>query len=214
MEKTDLLKTDPEYYRATKSPSVLRLGPIPYLTITGQGDPSGKAFAERVQLLYSLIYAVKFRYKEENRDFVVPKLEGLWWYDEARWGTPSVSEAPKVIPRDVWEYKLLIRLPVFVTPEVVAATWDAIADKRRIAGVEPPVFEILEEGNVVQILHTGPFDKEPETLLKLQEYMSEKKMGRNGLHHEIYLSDFRRTAPEKLRTILREPVKLSGTGIA
>ncbi|MBN8783111.1 MAG: GyrI-like domain-containing protein [Terrimonas ferruginea] len=214
MEKTDLLKTDPDYYRATRHPSMLRLGPLPYLSVSGQGDPSGKAFAERVQLLYSLIYAVKFRYKEENRDFVVAKLEGLWWYDEERWGTPPVSEAPKVIPRDVWEYKLLIRLPVFVTAESVAATWKAIAGKRQIAGVEPPAFELLEEGDVVQILHTGPFDKEPETLARLQEYMSDKKMGRNGFHHEIYLSDFRRTAPEKLRTILREPVKVFGTGIA
>lgn len=214
MEKTDLLKTDPDYYKASKRPSRLRLGPLPYLSVSGQGDPSGKGFAERVQLLYSLIYAVKFRYKEENRDFTVAKLEGLWWYDEDRWGKPSMSEAPRLIPRDAWHYKLLIRLPVFVTAGSVAEAWKAIEAKRQIQGVEPPVFELFEEGDVVQVLHTGPFDKEPETLEKLLQFMQEHKMERNGVHHEIYLSDLRRTPPEKLRTILREPMKVSGTGIA
>lgn len=207
MEKLDLTKHFKSYYTAKTKPEVLHIEKARYLSITGKGDPSGEDFAQKIQAIYPVAYALKFAFKAQGKDFVVAKLEGLWWYDEVRYAGISIADSPTAIPRSEWEYRLLIRIPDYVEKKDVEATVEAsFASKNQAAIREVSYFE-MNEGKVVQMLHTGPFDNEPETLAKLKDFISAHALGRNGLHHEIYLSDFRKTPPHKLKTILREPVK-------
>ncbi|MET7254302.1 GyrI-like domain-containing protein [Dyadobacter fermentans] len=207
MEKLDLTKHFKSYYTAKTKPEVLHIEKARYLSITGKGDPSGEDFAQKIQAIYPVAYALKFAFKAQGKDFVVAKLEGLWWYDEVRYAGISIADSPTAIPRSEWEYRLLIRIPDYVEKKDVEATVEAsFASKNQAAIREVSYFE-MNEGKVVQMLHTGPFDNEPETLAKLNDFISAHALGRNGLHHEIYLSDFRKTPPHKLKTILREPVK-------
>ncbi len=207
MTKLDLTKEDRAYFTAKTKPEEYEPGPVRYLAVEGKGDPSSEDFAAKISALYSTAYTVKFDCKAVGNDFVVSKLEGQWWYDEQRFGTPSMEDAPRAIPRSEWEYRLLIRLPDFVTEAQVSSATKAVVQKKGIAGAAQVRMLELDEGRVVQMLHVGPFDKEPETLALMMAFMREKGMQKNGLHHEIYLSDFRKTPPEKLKTILREPVK-------
>lgn len=207
MEKTDLSKQYKQYYSAKRNPELVNIEAARFLSITGKGDPSGPAFADSIQALYSAAYGIKFFYKEQGKDFVVAKLEGLWKFDAANYKDVSMSDAPKLIPRSEWEYRLLIRLPDFVGKEVVAKALPEIAAKKNIARATDVEWFEMNEGKSVQMLHVGPFSTEPESLQKIADFCLEKGLQQNGLHHEIYLSDFRKTAEAKLKTILREPVK-------
>jgi hypothetical protein len=207
MTKLDLTKEFKSYYSAKTTPEIVRLGPARYLSICGKGDPSGEGFAQKIRALYPVAYHLKFAFKAKGKDFVVPKLEGLWWYDEARFAGVSISDAPQAIPREEWEYRLLIRIPDYIQREDVdLAVGECVAKKGNGLIQEVAYFE-MNEGEVVQMLHIGPFDTEPVSLGIIYDFILGHGFGRNGLHHEIYLSDFRKTPPEKLKTILREPVK-------
>ena len=206
MEKLDLSKEYKQYYTAKAKPELVTIEKASFLSICGKGDPSAPAFAERVEALYTTAYTIKFACKGEGKDFVVAKLEGLWWYDQERYGGLTMTEAPGKIPREEWEYRLLIRMPEFVSEQEVVSAIDVVLKKKAIALVSDIRFFEMEEGQCVQMLHVGPFDKEPETLKVMKGFMDEKGLKQNGLHHEIYLSDFRKVAAGKLRTILREPV--------
>lgn len=115
MEKLDLTKKYKNYFRASKKPELLEIEPASFLSIKGKGDPSGDDFAHAVQALYATAYTVKFIFKSMDKDFTVSKLEGLWWFDENKYGGFSMSETPRKIPRSEWEYRLLIMMPDFVT---------------------------------------------------------------------------------------------------
>ncbi|SDE99068.1 hypothetical protein SAMN04487996_108140 [Dyadobacter soli] len=207
MEKLDLAKQFKHYYTAKPKPELVDIEKAQYLSIQGKGDPSGEEFSQKIQAIYPVAYALKFAFKAKGKDFVVAKLEGLWWYDESRYQNATIDNAPQTIPRSEWEYRLLIRIPDFITQkDVESAVAECYASKGMTEIREVSYFE-MEEGKAVQMLHTGPFDTEPATLAKLMEFMTAHNLGRNGLHHEIYLSDFRKTSPDKLKTILREPVK-------
>lgn len=207
MEKIDLTKLYKDYYRAGTKPEIVQVEKALYISIEGKGDPSADGFASNVQALYAVAYAIKFIWKEKGRDFVVAKLEGLWWYDENKFGRPPIEDAPKSIPRSEWEYRLLIRMPDFVVEKDIDTAKSSVVDKKGLdlAG-KVMMYEMTEE-KCVQMLHVGPFDKEPETLKILAAFIQKNNFLKNGLHHEIYLSDFRKTAPAKLKTILREPVR-------
>lgn len=207
MEKLDLTKRYKTYYTAKITPELVDIEPAQFLALTGKGDPSGLPFSEKLQALYATAYAIKFECKQSGRDFTVPKLECLWWYDEHHFGRLSMSETPLDVPRSQWEYRQLIRMPEYITGEDVRKGIESIRAKKKSDLVTDIELYRIAPGKSAQILHIGPFSKEPESLIKLAEFMETKKLERNGLHHEIYLSDFRKTAPEKLRTILREPVK-------
>ncbi len=207
MEKLDLTRQFKSYYTAKSRPELVHIEKAQYLAIQGKGDPSGESFTQKIQAIYPVAYALKFAFKGQGKDFVVAKLEGLWWYDEDRYRNATIDNTPTTIPRSEWEYRLMIRIPDFITQkEVESAVAECYATKG-VAEIKEVSFFELEEGKVAQMLHTGPFDTEPETLAKLMEFMTTHNLGRNGLHHEIYLSDFRKTPPHKLKTILREPVK-------
>lgn len=204
----DLTKKFKNYYTAGAKPEIVAFeNAVPYLAIRGKGDPSGVEFSEKIQAMYSTAYAVKFHYKTEGKDFVVAKLEGQWWFDEARFGSPTIEEAPRKIPRSEWEFRLLLRMPDFVEKTVVEKSALKVAAEKGIALATEVHFFALAEGKAVQMLHIGSFSTEPASLVQLRAFCEANGLEKNGLHHEIYLSDFRKTAPEKLKTILREPVK-------
>ncbi|MCE7042588.1 GyrI-like domain-containing protein [Dyadobacter sp. CY312] len=206
MSKIDLTKTFKEYYTAKPKPELVHVHPSRYLSITGKGDPSEKMYQMNIQALYATAYHLKFNFKAKGHDFVVAKLEGLWWFDDAKFGGVTMADAPKLIPRSEWEYRLLIQMPEFVSESDILAAKDAVLKKKGIPFVENISFFGMNEGKSVQMLHVGPFSNEPETLAVMMQFIQKNNFGRNGLHHEIYLSDFNKTAPEKLKTILREPV--------
>jgi hypothetical protein len=207
MSKLDLTKHFKSYYTAKAKPEVVEIETAHFLSITGKGDPSDKEFLSSIQAMYATAYTIKFAYKAKSKDFVVARLEAQWWFDEHQYGNVTLEEAPTAVPRSEWQYRLLIRMPDYVTKHDVKSAAETVVAKKQIQLAGDVEFYTMAEGKTVQMLHVGPFDKEPETLKEMKTFMQAHNFKKNGLHHEIYLSDFRKTAPEKLRTILREPVK-------
>jgi len=199
--KLDLSKEYKSYYTAKTTPEIVDIGEGKFLTVEGKGAPGGDEFQAKVGALYSLAYGVKMLMKKEGRDFTVAKLEGLWWVDSDR---PYIE-----VPREEWRWKLLIRQPEFVTSEIVKKARQEVMKKKKMELVNEVKFEKMKEGKCVQILHIGPYSAEPESLAKMRKLMEDENLAENGRHHEIYLvMAYPRKAPEeKLKTILRQPVK-------
>lgn len=172
---------------------------IPYLSIEGKGEPAGKEFVKAVETLYPLAYGIKGLSKKEAKDFVVTKLEGLWWIESNK---PALK-----VPRSEWQWKLLIRLPEFVSNQMVESAKTEVAKKKKNPLVNQISFEKIREGKCVQIMHVGPYATEAETITKIKNFIKDNGLMENGYHHEIYLSDPRKVAPEKMKTILRQPVR-------
>ncbi|WP_433682849.1 GyrI-like domain-containing protein [Nocardia sp. CA-119907] len=181
--KLDLAKTDRHYYDATTQPQLRTFDTYGYLTVTGAGAPGGEVYIEAVQTLYRTAYGAKKLAKADGQDFVVPKLEGQWWVNS--------DEPPLSVPREQWQWKLMIRMPDTVSAEMVSGA----------------TFERLTEGEAIQVMHIGPYATEPETLARMEAFMAEQDLVMNGRHHEIYLSDPRKSPDAKTRTILRHPVR-------
>jgi hypothetical protein len=207
MEKLDLAKACKAYYTAKNKPELVLIEPAQFLSITGKGDPSEQPYADKLQALYAVAYTIKFRCKAMEKDFVVAKLEGLWSFDEETYENISMEEAPLKIPRSEWNYRMLIQLPEYVTEEHITTAVQIVLTKKQIMLAKEVALFKMKEGKVVQMLHTGPFSNEPQSLEQMMVFIKANDLKKNGLHHEIYLSDFRKTVPAKLKTILREPVK-------
>jgi hypothetical protein len=184
--KLDLLKEYKQYYTSKPKPEVVEFGEVSYLALEGQGEPAGEAFVDAIGALYPLAFGV-------------PKLEGLWWVDSVK---PALE-----VPREEWYWKLLIRMPEFVDAEMVEEARVVAFNKKGLELIHQINFEILTEGKCVQIMHVGPYATEPATIEQMQDYMKDNNYTENGLHHEIYISDPRKAAPEKMKTILRQPIK-------
>lgn len=200
MDKINLVKVEPHLYAPPRDRFVeVDVPPLSFLMIDGAGSPDGPEYAAAVEALYSLSYPVKFASKSElGRDYVVCPLEGLWWSE--RLG--SFIDRSK----DEWMWTMMIRQPDWIT----AAFVDALRPRAtaKAPAVERVRFETFAEGLSVQTLHIGGHADEGPTLARLHsEYIPANNLAETGHHHEIYLSDPRRSAPEKLRTILRQPVK-------
>lgn len=206
MEKLDLTKEYKRYYSAKTQPELFEIESARYISITGKGDPNGALFAEHLAALYPVAYGLKFNAKDLGKDFVVPKLEALWDFDEQKYGKISMEDAPGKIPRSEWNYRLLIRLPDFIKKETIELIKDKAYAKKPLDYIRNVELFEMPAKKVVQMLHVGPFEKEFETLLVLKQFIDTHKFRKGGSHHEIYLTDYRKTAPEKLRTILRETV--------
>jgi hypothetical protein len=203
--KWDARKDYPPYYIAKTTPQLLDLPTFPYVAVQGQGAPESDEFQTKLGALYAVAYGCKFALKKAGQDFGVAGLEGLYWSDydltrledqEARWG----------VPRDAWQWKLLIRLPSFVTEDHLATTRAEALQKGKSALVAEVKLGRLCEGLCVQMLHVGPYATEPASILQMRAFMRAQNLTERGRHHEIYLSDPRRGDPAKLRTILRQPV--------
>lgn len=199
MAKLDLVKKYKVYYKAGAKPEIIEFGPVKYLTIEGKGEPAGEIFTSKIEALYPLAYGIKKVCKDKGNDFGVPKLEGLWWVE-------SNKPALEVLRSD-WYWKLLIRMPEFVTKEMMVSVQPEVAKKKKNELIHEISFEKITEGRCVQIMHIGPYLTEPETINKLMAFIDESGLFVDGLHHEIYLSDPRKTEPSKMKTLIRYPVK-------
>jgi len=199
--KLDLKRTLDGYRARVGEFRLLDLPDRQYLMIDGQGDPNMPAFATAVETLYPVAYALKFASRQQlERDYVVPPLEGLWWADDM---------ASFTVARDKsrWSWTLLILMPDWLADNEFAAAVDRVAAKRRPARLDDVRLQTLPEGRCVQTLHIGAFDDEAAVLDRMHhQFIPANGLRMVGRHHEIYLSDFRRVAPAKRRTILRQPV--------
>ncbi|SHM61477.1 hypothetical protein SAMN05216311_102639 [Chitinophaga sp. CF418] len=198
MSKTDLTQLHKALYTAQAQPALIFVPAGHYIAINGKGDPNGDLFADSTQALYTAAYSIKNVYKQSGQDFTVSKLEGTWWV---------TSDNYLEVPRDEWHWQLLIRMPDYVVSAVVQQTLKAAFLKKQLPLLQQVSLITLAEGKSVQIMHTGPYSEEPATLQLMEDFIKEEGLTRNGRHHEIYLSDPRKTAPAKMRTILRQPVK-------
>lgn len=200
MTSLDLKREPGFHYRATTTPAMVTVPPRPFLMVDGEGDPNtAPAYREAVETLYPLAYALRAAVKEATGDaYTVMPLEGLWWADDM--STFSVDA------KDEWRWTLMISLPDAVEHvDAAAVTARAVTAKRPPAG-DRVRLERYDEGEAAQVLHRGPFATEPATIERLHAFIDAESRTLRGLHHEIYLSDLRRTAPEKLRTLIRQPV--------
>lgn len=199
--KTDV-KRSLDAYRAR--PGEFRLLDVPdlqYLMVDGRGDPNTPAFAEAIETIYPVAYALKFASKRDlGEDYVVPPLEGLWWAEDMDAFTVARDKSR-------WRWTLMTMVPDRLGQDAFAAAVARVATRRRPARLDDVRLEPLSEGRCVQTLHVGPFDDEAGVLARLHhEFVPAHGLRPTGRHHEIYLSDFRRVPPEKRRTILRQPV--------
>ncbi|WEH13577.1 GyrI-like domain-containing protein [Streptomyces sp. VNUA24] len=173
-----------------------------YLAVDGHGDPNtAAAYRHAVEALYAVAYTVKFTSRRERgEDFVVGPLEGLWWADD--------MDDFLARRKDNWRWRMLINVPGWITDPMIEEARSAAAakkDRPALGAVRP---ETLREGTSAQVLHIGSYDDETPVLTRLhRDYLPAHGLREAGLHHEIYLSDPRRTDPARLRTVLRQPVE-------
>ncbi len=201
MKTIDLKKTLKPYYAASAAkPALLDIPPLPALMVNGRGDPNSPAFHEAVGSLYSVAYTMKFMFKKEKAvDYPVMPLEGLWWADD-----PAFFMSGE---RDKWQWTIFIVQPEVVTKTDVAAALAAVKKKAKFPRFPEVRFETFAEGKAAQIMHVGPYSAEGPTIDRLFKFIAAEGYKLRGHHHEIYMGDPRRAAPEKLKTILRHPVE-------
>jgi hypothetical protein len=203
MEKLDLKKQWKPLYDAKAGVlAAVDVPPLMYLMVDGKGDPNtAESYAEAVEALYSLSYTLKFSLKKSPRalDYGVMPLEGLWWADDPR----VFHEADK----SAWKWTAMIVQPQFIAQSEVDAAFAEARRKKNPAALDRVRFETFTEGASAQVLHIGPFSAEGPLIQRMHDFIHAAGKELHGKHHEIYLSDPRRTAPEKLKTILRQPMR-------
>lgn len=200
--KVDLKRTMDSYQARRGQIRIIDVPVARYLMIDGKGDPNTDAsYSDALNALYPLAYAIKMASKKElGQDYVVMPLEGLWWADDM---TAFTVERDK----SSWYWTMMILTPDWIPDDAVDGAIRKVAAKSAPRCLSEVRLETLHEGQCVQTLHVGPFDAEGEILSHLHEqFIPSNGLIMTGKHHEIYLSDARRTAPQKLRTILRQPV--------
>jgi hypothetical protein len=205
MPNIDLKKTYKHLYTpSAKEISVVTVPPFPFLMIDGKGTPNeSSSYSDAVAALYALAYGVRAISKAEDKPFTVTPMEGLWAFEGSPPATPfDMTKADK--ERFIWT--LMIHLPDHVTEEMVEVARETVRKKKK----NPPMlddlrFEVYDEGEAVQIMHVGSYDDEAPTVAKLHDYINENGFQFGKRHHEIYLSDPRKVAPEKLKTVIRQP---------
>ncbi len=200
LQKLNLVQAHRDEYAQPTAPTLVHVGPAQYLAVDGEGDPNGPGFQEAVGALYGAAYTIKMRKKRDGTDYAVAPLEGLW--------PPSAGLAPGLAEAKAgWSWTALIRTPDFVEAEDLER---AVAELERKKKGGPALRRVrlqrIEEGDCVQMLHVGPYATEPATVAAMHAFAQAQGRELRGRHHEIYLSDPRRTAPERLKTILRQPV--------
>ena len=205
----DFKKEYKMFYKPKNKPEIVEVPKAHYIAVRGKGDPNetGGAYQQAIQLLYSVAYTLIMSYNTDYHmegffEYVVPPLEGLWWQD--RGGDINYKD------KSAFHWISLIRLPDFVTPKDL--DWAiATASKKKKLDCSPVERLTLDEGFCVQIMHQGPFEDEPKTIALMQEFLTVNgyvtDLTDERRHHEIYLSDARRVAPDKWKTVIRLPIK-------
>ena len=205
----DFKKEYKEFYMSKSVPEIVTVPKANYIAVRGMGDPNqeGGAYQSAVSILYAVAYTLKMSYKTDYRiegffEYVVPPLEGFWWQE----GVDGIDYGDK----STFHWISVIRLPEFVTKKDFDWAVEEAARKKKL-DCSLAEFLTIEEGLCVQIMHIGPFDNEPSTAALMDQYIAENgyanDMNETRLHHEIYLSDARKAAPEKWKTIIRHPIR-------
>ena len=205
----DFKKEYKEFYLPKNKPQIVNVPKANYIAIRGQGNPNeeGGAYKQAIGILYAVAYTLKMSYKTDYKidgfyEYVVPPLEGFWWQD----GICGVDYTKK----DEFKWISIIRLPDFITRENFDWAVKTASEKKKI-DCSKAEFLTIEEGLCVQIMHIGSFDDEPASLEKMDKYLAEngyeKDFSETRLHHEIYLSDPRKSTPDKQKTAIRHPIK-------
>jgi hypothetical protein len=203
LEKLDLKKEWKQLYQPPLGViTTVDVPPLTYLMVHGEGDPNtSKSFQDAVEALYSLSYTLKFTLKKSPQaiDYGVMPLEGLWWADDPR----AFHSADK----SAWKWTAMILQPDFIAQPQVNDAFEQVRKRKNPAALDRVRFETLDEGTAVQTLYLGPFANEGPTIQRMHDFIQAAGKHLHGKHHEIYMSDPRRTAPEKLKTILRQPMR-------
>lgn len=205
----DFKKEYKEFYMPKNKPEIVNIPEANYIAVRGKGDPNeeGGAYQKAIGVLYAIAYTLKMSYKTDYKikgffEYVVPPLEGFWWQDD----TSGVDYTDK----SSFNWISVIRLPDFVTKKDFEWAVKTATEKKRI-DLSSAEFMTVSEGLCVQIMHSGPFDDEPVSVALMDEYLSENgyvnDITDTRLHHEIYMSDARKVAPEKWKTVIRHPIK-------
>lgn len=202
MSKYEWRKQSKELYLPKRQPAIIKVPEMKFFTVEGSGNPNSEPFKENIEILYSLSYTIKMMPKkgmtpEGYFDYTVFPLEGHWDLDEKGRGLDYLNKEHLV-------YKLMIRQPDFVTEELFQYALNSVTKKKTTINFDDVQFESIIEGLCVQAMHIGSFEDEPQTFDLMEQFCSQNKLKRvEKTHKEIYLSDARRTAPEKLKTVLR-----------
>lgn len=205
----DFKKEYKEFYMPKKQPEIVEVPKANYIAVRGTGDPNeeGGAYKQAIGVLYAVAYTLKMSYKTEHKiagffEYVVPPLEGFWWQE----GVDGINYADKA----AFKWISVIRLPDFITREDFDWAVETASKKKKL-DCSSAEFLTIEEGLCVQIMHIGSFDSEPESAALMDKYLAENgyanDFNESRLHHEIYLSDVRKSAPEKWKTVIRHPIK-------
>ena len=223
----DLKKEYKEFYMPKNKPEIVKIPPMNYVAVRGKGNPNVECgdYQQAISILYAVAYTLKMSYKTDYKiegffEYVVPPLEGFWWQGEQhpvdaemrtdrtdrRDNTKGIDYSNK----DTFNWISVIRLPDFITEKDFAWAVQTATRKKKI-DCSPAEFLTIDEGLCVQIMHQGSFDSEPATVALLEDYLKEQGYENNineqRLHHEIYMSDARKVAPEKWKTVIRHPIK-------
>ncbi|ROO89138.1 hypothetical protein EDD29_6825 [Actinocorallia herbida] len=197
--REDFKKTHRDLYSARSAPALVDAPELGFLMVDGVGAPEGEAWSAAVAALYTGAYAVRGALKAAGTvEYPVMPLEGLWW--------PGDGQRYEESDRERWHWTMMIMQPPQAAADLVRTALAAAARRKPGLPVDALRFTAWREGRCAQALHTGPFADEPATLERLYAHLAAQGLEITGRHHEIYLSDFRRAAPERLRTILRYPV--------
>ena len=223
----DFKKEYKEFYMPKNKPEIVKIPPMNYVAVRGKGNPNVECgdYQQAISILYAVAYTLKMSYKTDYKiegffEYVVPPLEGFWWQGEqhpvdAEMRTDRTDRRENVkgidySNKDTFNWISVIRLPDFITEKDFAWAVQTATKKKKI-DCSPAEFLTIDEGLCVQIMHQGSFDSEPATVALLEDYLKEQGYENNineqRLHHEIYMSDARKVAPEKWRTVIRHPIK-------
>ncbi len=202
MEKIDYKKQLKHLYApSAKTVELVDVPQMNFLMVDGKGNPNtAKSFKDAIEALYPLSYTLKFTVKkgEKGVDYGVLPLEALWWADDMS----AFSKGKK----DDWKWTVMIMQPEFITVNMVEAATEEVQRRKKPVSLPLVRFEAFKEGKAAQIMHIGPFSEEGPTIEKVHSFIESAGSRRAGKHHEIYLSDIRRAAPEKWKTIVRQPM--------
>lgn len=209
MTNIDLKKDLKQFYQArAQAVALVDVPPLRYLMVDGQGNPNtAPAYAQAIEALFAVSYTAKFTVKKGPLaiDYAVMPLEGLWWADDMSVFASDAREAHM----DDWQWTMMVLQPDFVTDAMIDAAVQEVKKKKALPALDLLRMETYCEGLSAQVLHVGPFTEEGPTIAKLHAQIAQHGSLR-GKHHEIYLSDIRRAAPDKWKTILRQPLQISG----
>ncbi|MGZ9225705.1 MAG: GyrI-like domain-containing protein [Anaerolineales bacterium] len=203
MKKIDYKKEMKHLYNApVRNPEIVDVPRMNFLMINGEGDPNiSERFKDSVEVLFGLSYTLKFMIKKSTMqiDYGVMPLEGMWWADDVTAFSMKIKE--------LWKWTAMIMQPEYVTKNLFIEALEHVKKKKDNTVLRDVRLESFIEGKSAQIMHIGPFSEEGPTIEKLHEYIEANGQKLSGKHHEIYLSDIRRSAPEKWKTIIRQPMK-------